>query len=505
MPAIRKNPNKKLWGGRFLEATRSSVEKFTSSIHFDRRLYRQDIQGSIAHCQTLCRANIVSQKERDKIVKGLSEILKEIEKGSFNFSEGSEDIHMSIEQRLIEKIGAAGEKLHTGRSRNDQVILDLRLYLRDQTYEIAGLLSRLQEVFFHLAKNHLEVIMPGYTHLQKAQPILFSHYILAYYEMIDRDQSRLVDLLKRINVMPLGSGALAGPGFPLDREYTAKLLDFPEISQNSLDAVSDRDFVIEFHSFASLLMMHLSRLSEELILWSSTEFGFVELPDEFCTGSSMMPQKKNPDIPELVRGKSGRVYGNLFSALTMMKALPLAYNRDLQEDKEPLFETLDLIKSVLSIYSELLSQLKVNRPMMLLGSQKGYLLSTDIADYLVDKGMTFRKAHELVGRLVRYCMDHDKHLEDLSLKEYRAFSLFFQKEILDLSLSSSINKRNVIGGTATSRVVKRLEKLKKKSGKMLIFLAVLCILAACGRKGDPLPPKTALQGKPAHEMYSPPL
>ena len=454
--------NKKLWGGRFQEATLSSVEKFTASIHFDRRLYRQDIQGSIAHCKTLGRANIVTPNERNKIIMGLEGILKEIEGGKFKFSEASEDIHMSIEKRLIEKIGPAGEKLHTGRSRNDQVVLDLRLYLRHEVFEIAGLLGRLQAVFFHLAKDHLEVIMPGYTHLQKAQPILFSHYILAYYEMVERDQERLIDLLKRVNVMPLGSGALAGPGFPLDREYTARLLDFPEISQNSLDAVSDRDFVIEFHSFASVLMMHLSRLSEELILWSSTEFGFVELPDEFCTGSSMMPQKKNPDIPELVRGKTGRVYGNLFSALTMMKGLPLAYNRDLQEDKEPLFETIDLVKNVLSIYAELLSKLKVNRPRMLQGLQKSYLLSTDIADYLVEKGMTFRKAHELVGKLVRYCMEQEKYLEDLSLKEYRLFSKFFQKDILNLSLSTSIDKRNVIGGTATSQVVKRLEKLGKR-------------------------------------------
>ncbi|MHB8483301.1 MAG: argininosuccinate lyase [Nitrospiria bacterium] len=462
MTETKRKTNKKLWGGRFQEATRSSVEKFTASIHFDRRLYRQDIQGSIAHSKILCRANLVTQNERDKIITGLEEILKEIETGKFKFSESAEDIHMSIEQRLIEKIGSAGEKLHTGRSRNDQVVLDLRLYLRGEAKEIAGLLDRLQEVFFHLAKDHLDVIMPGYTHLQKAQPILFSHYILAYYEMTERDQQRLADLLKRINVMPLGSGALAGPGFPLDREYAARLLDFPEISQNSLDAVSDRDFVIEFHSFASLLMMHLSRLSEELILWSSTEFGFIELPDEFCTGSSMMPQKKNPDIPELVRGKTGRVYGNLFSALTMMKSLPLAYNRDLQEDKEPLFETLDLVKSVLSIYAELLSKLEVNRPRMLQGLQKGYLLSTDIADYLVGKGMTFRKAHALVGNLVRYCMDHKKHLEALSLTEYRSFSKLFQKDILGLSLSSSINKRNVIGGTATSQVIKRLERLNKK-------------------------------------------
>ena len=459
-PKIR--ANKKLWGGRFQEATRSSVEKFTASIHFDRRLYRQDIQGSIAHCQTLHKADILTQSERNKIITGLEGILKEIESEKFKFSETAEDIHMSIEQRLIEKIGPAGEKLHTGRSRNDQVVLDLRLYLRSEVIEITALLDRLQEVFFRLAKDHLDVIMPGYTHLQKAQPILFSHYILAYYEMTERDQGRLVDLLERVNVMPLGSGALAGPGFPLDRAYTARLLDFPEISQNSLDAVSDRDFVIEFHSFASLLMMHLSRLSEELILWSSTEFGFVELPDEFCTGSSMMPQKKNPDIPELVRGKTGRVYGNLFSALTMMKSLPLAYNRDLQEDKEPLFETLDLIKSVLSIYTELLSKLKVNRPRMLQGLKKGYLLSTDIADYLVEKGMTFRKAHELVGKLVRYCMDQKKYLEDLTLTEYRSFSKFFQKDIMDLSLSSSINKRDVIGGTATSQVIKRLETLKKR-------------------------------------------
>ncbi len=456
---------KKLWGGRFQERTRASVEKFTASIHFDRRLYRQDIRGSVAHCKTLHRASLISENEMEKIIKGLGRILREIESGKFKFSEAAEDIHMNIEQRLIEVVGPSGGKLHTGRSRNDQVVLDLRLYLRDEIIEIGALLDNLQEVFFHLAKDHLDVIMPGYTHLQKAQPILFSHYILAYYEMVERDKSRLADLFKRVNVMPLGSGALAGAGFSFDREYTARLLDFPEVSQNSLDAVSDRDFVIEVHSFASLFMMHLSRLSEELILWSSTEFGFIELPDEFCTGSSMMPQKKNPDIPELVRGKTGRVFGNLLAALTMMKGLPLAYNRDLQEDKEPLFLTIDLIKSAASIYAELLSGIKVNRPMMLQGLKKGYLLSTDLADYLVSKKVPFREAHEAVGKLVRYCMDHHKHIEDLSLKEYRKFSEFFEKDILDLTLLGSIEKRDVIGGTATSQVLKRLEKLKKTRQK----------------------------------------
>lgn len=465
MPARGKKPNKKLWGGRFTEATRPSVEKYTASLHFDKRLFRQDIRGSIAHARTLYRAKILTRGENDRIIRGLEEIQREIESGRFKFSPSAEDIHMSVEARLIEKIGPAGEKLHTGRSRNDQVVLDLRLYLRDEIKEIALLLEELRNAVVTQAKEHLEAIMPGYTHLQKAQPILFSHYLLAYYEMFDRDSGRLKDLYKRVNVMPLGSGALAGAGFPFDREFTARLLEFPEISQNSLDAVSDRDFVIEFHSFASILMMHLSRLSEELILWSSTEFGFVDIPDQFCTGSSMMPQKKNPDIPELVRGKTGRIYGNLISALTMMKALPLAYNRDLQEDKEPLFHSMDTVKDTLAIYTELLSSLKVNRPRMLQGTREGYLLSTDIADYLVEKGMTFRKAHEVVGKIVRYCMQKDKVLEDLSLKEYHLFSKLFEKEILNLNLTSSINRRGLIGGTATSQVKKRIEKIKSRNNR----------------------------------------
>jgi argininosuccinate lyase len=463
MPAKGKKEKKKLWGGRFRESTRLSVEEFTSSIHFDRRLARVDIEGSIAHCKTLYQTGIVSRIEMGKMIRGLEEILSEIEKGKFKFLESAEDIHMNIEKRLIEKIGETGGKLHTGRSRNDQVILDLRLYLRGETGQIIELLSRLQGVMVRLAEEHLDVIMPGYTHLQKAQPILFSHHILAYYEMLERDRERAADLLKRINVMPLGSGALAGAGFPFDREYTARLLNFPAVSQNSLDAVSDRDFVIEFHAFASICMMHLSRLSEELVLWSSTEFGFVELPDAFCTGSSMMPQKKNPDVHELVRGKTGHVYGNLFSALTMMKGLPLSYNRDLQEDKEPLFQTIDLLKKVISLYGELLAGIRVNREAMLKGTEKGYLLATDVADYLVVRGVPFREAHEIAGNLVRYCIDHHKNLEELSYDEYFKGSRHFGRDILNLSLASSLAKRDVIGGTARSRVARRLNQLKKRN------------------------------------------
>ncbi|MBI1823459.1 MAG: argininosuccinate lyase [Nitrospirae bacterium] len=462
MAVKKESHNKKLWGGRFSETTRLNVEKFTSSIHFDKRLARFDIEGSIAHCKTLHRAGILSRSESAKMIQGLETIQIDIEKGKFKFLESAEDIHMNIELRLIEKIGPVGGKLHTGRSRNDQVVLDLRLYLRSEAEEILGLLNHLQKVMILLAQKHLEAVMPGYTHLQKAQPVLFSHHILAYYEMFERDKERMGDLLRRVNVMPLGSGALAGSGFPLDREYTARLLSFPSVSQNSLDAVSDRDFVIEFHSFASICMMHLSRLSEELVLWSSSEFGFVELPDGFCTGSSMMPQKKNPDVPELIRGKTGHVYGNLVSALTLMKGLPLSYNRDLQEDKVPLFQTLDLIKPVLALTAELLSGLKVNRLALLEGTKSGFLLATDIADYLVGQGVPFRIAHEITGKIVRYCMECGKSLEELTIQEYWKFSRRFNNDIIDLTLNSSLAKRDVIGGTAKSRVVQRLNQLKKR-------------------------------------------
>jgi argininosuccinate lyase len=464
MPVKKAHLNKKLWGGRFTESTRRSVEKFTASIQFDRRLSRFDIEGSIAHCKTLLQAGIISKSESAKIIRGLELIRIEIEKGKFKFLESAEDIHMNIEESLIEKIGSVGGKLHTGRSRNDQVVLDLRLYLRSEAKEILELLSELQKAMIRLAQAHLEVVMPGYTHLQKAQPVLFSHHILAYHEMIERDKERAGDLLKRVNVMPLGSGALAGPGFPLNREYTARLLAFPSVSQNSIDAVSDRDFVIEFHSFASICMMHLSRLSEELVLWSSAEFGFVELPDGFCTGSSMMPQKKNPDVPELIRGKTGHVFGNLVSALTLMKGLPLSYNRDLQEDKVPLFQTIDLLKPVLSLYGELLSGLKVNRLALLKGTESGYLLATDIADYLVERGVPFRKAHEITGNIVRYCIEFGKKLEELHFEEFFRFSKLFDQDITRLSLARSLARRDVIGGTAKSRVVNRLKQLRRRHG-----------------------------------------
>ncbi|MFI5303475.1 MAG: argininosuccinate lyase [Nitrospiria bacterium] len=460
--SAKKDKQKKAWGGRFRESTRLNVEKFTSSIRFDRRLSSFDIQGSIAHCKTLFKAGVISKIEMGRIVRGLGEISAEIDHGKFKFLDSAEDIHMNIEKRLIDKIGDIGGKLHTGRSRNDQVALDLRLYLRHEVQEVLRLLNLFQAALIRLAQEHLDVVMPGYTHLQKAQPVLFSHHVLAYYEMMGRDKQRAEDLLKRVNVMPLGSGALAGSGFPIDRHYTARLLNFPLVSQNSIDAVSDRDFVIEFHSFASISMMHLSRLSEELVIWSSSEFGFVELSDGYCTGSSMMPQKKNPDVPELIRGKTGQVFGNLISALTMMKGLPLSYNRDLQEDKEPLFRTIDLLKSVLALYSDLLSGIRVNRERMLSGTQNGFLLATDVADYLVARGVPFRESHEVAGKIVRYCIDLNKTLEELSFEEYLQFSRFFQLDILELTLSSSIGRRDVIGGTAKSRVVKRLEQLKKR-------------------------------------------
>ena len=451
---------KKLWGGRFAAHTADSVEAFTSSIDVDSRLYRHDIAGSIAHAKMLARQRIISSREAQKIVRGLRAIQREIESGKFPFSSAHEDIHMNIERRLIQKIGVVGGKLHTARSRNDQVALDMRLYLREELENILDRLGELKRELARGAKRHLDVIMPGYTHLQKAQPVLFSHHLLAYVEMLDRDRERLNACLDRVNVLPLGSGALAGTTFPIDRAYVARLLEFPRLSKNSLDAVSDRDFVLEFLSVSAILFVHLSRLAEEMILWSSQEFGFIELPDRYCTGSSMMPQKKNPDVPELIRGKTGRVFGHLQALLTVMKGLPLAYNRDLQEDKVPLFDTVDTVKASLGIMRELVRETKVKKDRMLAAAQDGFMNATDLADYLVGRGLSFRSAHALVGRVVRFCLDHHRRIEELSLYELKRFSPKIDKDAyVYLTAEAAVRRRRAVGGTALANVRRRLKEI----------------------------------------------
>jgi argininosuccinate lyase len=451
----------KLWGGRFTQPTDKFVEEFTASIKFDKRLYRHDIRGSVAHARMLGRQGIIPPEDTEAIVGGLQDILGRIESGSFDFSVSLEDIHMNIEAQLTQKIGEAGKRLHTGRSRNDQVALDIRLYLRDEIAEISGYLDLLIDSLLFKAEKHLGVIMPGYTHLQTAQPVLFSHYMLAYVEMFKRDRGRMEDCLKRLNVLPLGSGALAGTTFPIDREYVAELLEFPEVTRNSLDAVSDRDFSLEFLSSAAILMMHLSRFSEELIIWSTSEFRFIELSDSFCTGSSIMPQKKNPDVPELVRGKTGRVYGNLVALLTVMKALPLAYNKDMQEDKEPLFDTVDTVKGSIRIFAEMIREMRLNSDRMRAAAGGGFSVATDVADYLVRKGMPFRDAHEVVGKAVRYCIESKKELQELALAEWRGFSGSIEEDIMAaITLEASVNARSTTGGTALERVREEIERAK---------------------------------------------
>ncbi len=459
--------SEKLWNGRFSEKTDRMVEEFTSSIDIDKRLYSYDIEGSIAHCRMLAKASIISDADALALIEGLGLIKREIERGAFQFDIGLEDIHMHIETRLIEKVGKVAQKLHTARSRNDQVVLDVRMYLRDETLKTVKHLVKLSKVIVDLAKTYIDVVLPGYTHLQRAQPVLLSHHFMAYYEMFSRDIDRFNDGLKRINVLPLGSAAIAGTTYPIDREYTAQLLDFPKVSANSIDAVSDRDFIIEFLSAASICMVHLSRMSEELILWSSSEFGFIELPDSFATGSSIMPQKKNPDVPELVRGKSGRVFGDLISLLTMMKSLPLAYNRDMQEDKTGLFQTVDILKKCIEIYIKMLPKLKINQETMERATSKGFLNATDMADYLVVKGMPFRQAHGCVGEAVAYASSKKKELQELTLKELKSFSSHIKKDVFKiLTTDQMINRRKSIGGTALKCVkaaIKEAEReLKKK-------------------------------------------
>jgi len=451
----------KLWGGRFAGAMAESVEAFTASIDVDRRLYHHDIAGSIAHAKMLARQRIIPARDAQKIVRGLKAIHDEIERGVFPFSSADEDIHMNIERRLTEKIGAAGGKLHTARSRNDQVALDMRLFLRDEVEQINAALSALQRELARSARRHIDVIMPGYTHLQRAQPVLFSHHLLAYYEMFERDRGRLTGALERINVLPLGSGALAGTTFPIDRHYVAKLLGFPRVSKNSLDAVADRDFVLEFLSASAILFVHLSRLAEELVLWCSQEFRFVDLPDGYCTGSSMMPQKKNPDVPELIRGKSGRVFGHLQGMLTIMKGLPLAYNRDLQEDKAPLFDTVDTVKASVRMAAEIVRGLQVRKQRMMEAARDGLMNSTDLADYLAGRGVPFRSAHAIAGRVVQHCLKAGRRIEELTLAELRRFSPKIQKDIYRfLSAESVVGRRRAPGGTARANVVRRLKELK---------------------------------------------
>lgn len=445
--------NKKLSSARLTQPTDKFVEEFTASVSFDQRMFRQDIRGSIAHATMLSEVGVLTAEERDQIIDGLQQIEQEIEDGKFEWSIAQEDVHMNIEARLIALIGEVGKKLHTGRSRNDQVATDVRLYLRDMIEPIRSELNRLQEALLDVAEREAETIMPGFTHLQTAQPVTFGHHMLAWYEMLVRDAERLDDCEKRVNTMPLGAAALAGTTFPIDREMTASLLGFDRICQNSLDAVSDRDFAIEFNSFASILMMHLSRFSEELIIWSSAQFDYVDLGDAFCTGSSIMPQKKNPDVPELIRGKTSRVYGNMFNLLTLMKNQPLAYNKDNQEDKEPLFDTIDTLLGSLRVYADMMAAISVKADNMRESALRGYATATDLADYLVRKGTPFRDAHEVVGLSVAYGLKHKKDLSAMSLEELQQFSDRIEADVFDvLTLEGSVAARNHLGGTAPAQV-----------------------------------------------------
>ncbi|EIJ42317.1 argininosuccinate lyase [Beggiatoa alba B18LD] len=453
----------KPWSGRFTAPTDAFVEAFTASVGFDQRLYAYDIMGSIAHATMLARVGVLTQTECEQIVNGLQSIQQEIESGQLQWSIALEDVHMNIETRLTQKIGVVGKKLHTGRSRNDQVATDVRLYLRHEIDTIIAELNRLLNALIVVAEREAETILPGFTHLQSAQPITFGHHLLAWCEMLLRDKSRLQDCRKRVNTLPLGAAALAGTSYPLDRHYTAELLGFEAVAENSLDAVSDRDFAIEFTSAATLIMMHLSRFSEELVLWSSAQFNFIELSDAFCTGSSIMPQKKNPDVPELVRGKTGRVYGALISLLTLMKSQPLAYNKDNQEDKEPLFDTVDTLKGSLKVYADMIPAMQVNRDIMRKAALQGFTTATDLADYLVRKGVPFRDAHEIVGKAVRYGVENNTHLEAVTLETYKQFSPLIEQDVYNvLSLEGSVAARNVFGGTAPQQVKAAIQRLKAK-------------------------------------------
>ncbi len=454
---------KQAWSGRFDGRIDAVVEEFTASIPFDVLLYRHDIEGSIAHARMLGRQKILTAAEAKKIIAGLTRIREEIESGKVSFDLSQDDIHMAVEQVLTRKIGPVGGKLHTGRSRNDQVALDLRLFLRDACDGVAALLEKVRGILLQRAENLFGVVMPGYTHVQRAQPVLFSHHLLAYHEMLGRDAERFRDARRRANVSPLGAGALAGTTFPVDRESVAAELGMEGVCENSIDAVSDRDFAADFLYACAVTMMHLSRFSEEMVYWSSAEFGFLSLPDALCTGSSIMPQKKNPDVPELIRGKAGRAYGNLVNLLTVMKGLPLAYNRDMQEDKEPVFDSARTVKESLIGAALLIRGMSVNEGRMRGACDDGFLTATDLADYLARKGVPFRKAHEITGKIVRYCEKSGKRLKDLSLKEFRSFSPRIGEDVGNfVSLTNSLRMRNVRGGTGPRRVKSRLEALKKR-------------------------------------------
>lgn len=447
----------KLWGGRFEKATDKQVDDFNSSIRFDRRLYRQDIKGSIAHARMLGNQGIIPKEDSLLIIKTLGEILDDIEQGKVEFEIDAEDIHMNVEKILIERIGDTGKRLHTGRSRNDQIALDIRMYVKDEIDNITKMLVELEETLLSLAREHTKTIMPGYTHLQKAQPITFSHHVMAYVNMLLRDLDRLRGTYNRTNVMPLGSGALAGTTHPLDRESVAEELGFASVTANSLDGVSDRDFAIETAFDLSLIMMHLSRFSEELILWSSNEFRFVTMDDGYSTGSSIMPQKKNPDVAELIRGKTGRVYGSLTALLTVMKGIPLAYNKDMQEDKESLFDAIDTVKLCVPVFNGMVKTMTVNRETMLQGAKGGFANATDVADYLVKKGVPFREAHAVVGRMVLFAEKNGKALDDLTISEMKECSPFIEEDIYDaISMEACVEGRSLIGGPAESAVLKSI-------------------------------------------------
>ncbi|MEB6548327.1 argininosuccinate lyase [Heyndrickxia sporothermodurans] len=447
----------KLWGGRFTKETNELVEKFTASISFDQKLALEDIEGSLAHVQMLGECGIIPMDDVEIIKQGLQTIEQKIINEEVQFSVEDEDIHMNIERLLIEEVGPVGGKLHTGRSRNDQVATDMHLYLRKQTSELIELVKEVQNALLLQAKENIETIMPGYTHLQRAQPILFSHHLLAYFWMFERDKERLIDSMKRINWSPLGAGALAGTTFPIDRNRSAELLGFATIYPNSLDAVSDRDFILEFLSIASIMMTHISRISEELIIWSSQEYQFVELDDSFCTGSSIMPQKKNPDVPELLRGKTGRVYGNLIGLLTVLKGLPLAYNKDMQEDKEGMLDTVETLNGSLRLLAPMIETMTVNKEQMYKAVTNDYSNATDIADYLVTKGLPFRQAHEIIGKIVLYAIQHKKYLLDLSLVEYQSFNPLFEEDIFKvLQPKHVVEARNSFGGTSTEQVKQQI-------------------------------------------------
>ncbi len=451
------------WGGRFSEPTDAFVARFTASVEFDQRMYKQDIEGSVAHAKMLTKVGVLTEDERDAILQGLSEIQADIEAGNFEWSVELEDVHMNIEAALTKKIGITGKKLHTGRSRNDQVATDIRLYVRDEIDNVLAEITRLQQGLIGLARQEADTIMPGFTHLQTAQPVTFGHHLMAWFEMLSRDYERFADCRKRVNILPLGAAALAGTTYPIDRHMTTELLGFIAPTENSLDSVSDRDFAIEFCSASSLLLMHMTRYSEELVMWASAQFNFIDLPDRFCTGSSIMPQKKNPDVPELVRGKSGRVFGHLMSLLTLMKSQPLAYNKDNQEDKEPLFDAIDTVKGCLRAFGDMVPAIEAKRENMREAALRGFSTATDLADYVVRKGIPFRDAHEIVGKAVAYGIEQNKDLGEMTLAELQQFSDQITDDVFDvLTLEGSVSARDHIGGTAPAQVRAACDRAEEK-------------------------------------------